>query len=231
MTLPLKSGSGRLRMKRMVYASGASTRRDVGVERLGVGHDLRIEMPAEGEGDVIRRHLAVALVKLDALPKLVGPGLGVLGALPALGEARAEILRAHAEGAVLRLRQRVEDLPDRPVVAAGQSRLLRIDARRRAGGERDRDRRRRRREPGRSIEARATRRLRPPSSAQESAFWRSSYSILPLLTAGSAGAWRPPASCCFHALTRRAGPCRASLRQIRAQFLSIVRMPSRRHKS
>ena len=105
-----------------------STDVDVGIERLLVGDDLRIEMPCEGEDDVVGRHLAIALVELHPAAQFVGPGLRIRGALPALGEIWAEVLGPDGKGSVVRFDEGVEDLTDGPVVAAGQSRLLRVDA-------------------------------------------------------------------------------------------------------
>jgi hypothetical protein len=50
---------------------------DVGVQRLLVGHGAAIEMAGEGEQHVVRRHLAIAFVELDAPAQAVGPGARV----------------------------------------------------------------------------------------------------------------------------------------------------------
>ena len=113
---------------------------DDGIQRLLVGDDLRVEVAAEREQDVVRRQLAEALVELHPPAQLEGPGLRVLRGFPALRQAGAEVLGTNAEGAIVRLREGVEDLLDRPVVAARQAVLLWVDARRRAGGECDGDR-------------------------------------------------------------------------------------------
>ena len=87
---------------------------DVRVQRLARAFFTR---PLERVDDILRRHLAIALVKLDTLPKLESEGSGIRRYRPAFSQCRLEVLGRHAELAVLGPHQLLVDLLGSPVVS------------------------------------------------------------------------------------------------------------------